>query len=110
MTSIVLVNDQELYSDPLDIQELNLNCIPLQNNDLLKNDQIIFIADNINELMIHDRRIILQTIYNSSLRSKLKEKGSGTQIKIDDLTNDIIVKLYNIINTKLQEQKLQLKI
>jgi hypothetical protein len=109
MTSFILVDEQELHSDPLDIQELNLDCIPLQNNDL-KNDQIIFISDNINELMIHDRRIILQTIYNSSLRSKLKEKGSGTQIKIDDLTNEVIVKLYNIINTKLQEQKLQLKI
>jgi hypothetical protein len=110
MNSFISVDDQELYSDPLDMLELNLDCIPLQKNNLLKNDQIIFISDNINELMIHDRRVILQIIYNSSLRSKLKEKGSGTQIKIDDLTNDIIVKLYDIINTKLQEQKLQLKL
>jgi hypothetical protein len=96
-----------ISGDPL---ELNLDCSPMQQSIVFKNDQIIFISDNINELMIQDRRVLLQIIYNSSLRSKLKEKGSGTQIKINELTNDIIVKLYNIINTKLQEQKLKLKL
>ena len=73
------------------------------------NDKITFITDNINELMIQDRRNILQIIYNSSLRSKLKEKGGGTQIKVQDLTDNIIEKIYDIIIKKLDEQKLQLK-
>jgi hypothetical protein len=78
-------------------------------NDLIDiNDQVIFITDNINELIIHDRRTILQIIYNSPIRNKLKEKGGGTQIKIDDLTDDIIKKLYELIVCKLNDQKLQL--
>lgn len=72
------------------------------------NNKIAFIVDNINELMIHDRRTILQIIYNSSLESKLREKGGGTQIKIQDLTYNIIEKIYTIITEKLNEQKLQL--
>jgi len=72
------------------------------------NDKIIFITDNINELMLQDRRNILQIIYNSHLRSKLKEKGGGTQIKVQDLTDNIIKKIYDIIIKKLDEQRLQL--
>lgn len=72
------------------------------------NNKVVFIIDNINELMIQDRRTILQIIYNSPVRSKLKEKGGGTQIKIQDLTDNIIEKIYTILTEKLNEQKLQL--
>lgn len=80
------------------------------NNDKIieMNNKITFITDNINELMINDRRNILQIIYNSPLRSKLKEKGGGTQIKIDDLTDDMIINIYDLISDKLIEQKIQI--
>ena len=78
--------------------------------DELKEKKMIFITDNINELMIQDRRYILQIIYNSSMRSNIKENGSGTQIKMEELTNDMITQIHDIINVKLQENNLQLKL
>jgi len=54
----------------------------------------IYIIDNINELIIKDRKTVLQMIYNSASRSRLKEKGSGTQIKIEDLANVLIENIY----------------
>jgi hypothetical protein len=70
--------------------------------------KIVFITDNINEVMIQDRRSILQLIYNSPSRSKLKEKGGGTQIKLDDLSDSLVDKIYNLIQDKLAEQKILL--
>lgn len=70
--------------------------------------KLVFITDNINEVMIQDRREILQIIYNSSSRSKLKEKGGGTQIKLDDLSDSLVEKIYNLIQDKLSEQKILL--
>jgi hypothetical protein len=81
---------------------------PVINDRIIINNQVTFITDNINELMIHDRRNILQILYNSNVRNKLKEKGGGTQIKIDELSDHIIIKLYDLICTKLNEQKIQL--
>lgn len=69
---------------------------------------LIFITDNVNELLIHDRREILQMIYNSQSRSKLKEKGGGTQIKLDDLSEQLTEKIYNSIVQKLANQKIEL--
>lgn len=71
-------------------------------------NKLIYIIDNINEIMVQDRREILQIIYNSPSRSKLKEKGGGTQIKITDLSQSLIEKIYSIIKIKLEEQKIQL--
>jgi hypothetical protein len=72
------------------------------------NSKIVFIIDNINEVMVQDRREILQLIYNSPSRSKLKEKGGGTQIKLDDLSDLLVDKIYNLILDKLTEQKIVL--
>ena len=69
---------------------------------------LIFITDNVNELLIHDRREILQMIYNSQSRSKLKEKGGGTQIKLDELSEQLTEKIYNSIVQKLANQKIEL--
>jgi hypothetical protein len=66
----------------------------------------IYIIDNINELIIKDRKTVLQLIYNSASRSKLKEKGSGTQIKIKDIPNVLIESIYVFIEHKLKEQYL----
>jgi hypothetical protein len=70
--------------------------------------KLIFITDNINEVMVQDRREILQLIYNSPSRSKLKEKGGGTQIKLGDLSDPLVDKIYNLIQDKLTEQKIVL--
>ena len=64
----------------------------------------VFILDNINELQLQDRREILQLIYNSASRSKLKEKGSGTQIKLEDISDTLIEKIYGLMQEKLNEQ------
>ena len=71
-------------------------------------NKLTFITDNINELLIQDRREILQMIYNSSSRSKLKEKGSGTQIKLNDLSEQLMEKIYDSVKKKLTDQKLEL--
>lgn len=70
--------------------------------------RLVFITDNVNELSIQDRREILQMIYNSQSRSKLKEKGGGTQIKLNDLSEQLIEKIYNNIVKKLADQKIEL--
>ena len=66
----------------------------------------IYIIDNINELIINDRKTVLQMIYKSSSRNKLKEKGSGTQIKIEDLPNNLIENIYVFVEEKSKEQYL----
>jgi hypothetical protein len=63
-----------------------------------------FIFDNINDLPIEDRKYILQILYNSQYRSKLIEKGNGIQIKINDLAQDMIDKIYIAIVNKLNDQ------
>lgn len=63
-----------------------------------------FIFDNSNDLPIDDRREILQIVYNSKFRNKIKEKGDGVHIKLDDLTQPIIDKMYVTIIMKLNEQ------
>ena len=71
-------------------------------------DKLTFITDNINELLLQDRREILQMIYNSKSRSKLKEKGGGTQINLNDLSEPLIEKIYDCINKKISEQSLSM--
>ena len=65
-----------------------------------------FIFDNINDLLIDDRKDILQIIYNSQHRSILNEKGNGVQIKLSDLSQPIIEKIYRTIIKKLQDQSI----
>lgn len=77
------------------------------NTDLSKISNTVkktFIFDNSNELPIEDRREILQIVYNSQFRCKLNEKGGGVQIKLDDLSQPILDKLYVTIVMKLQNQ------
>lgn len=70
----------------------------------------IFILDNVNELQLHDRREILQMIYNSPSRSKLTEKGSGTQIKLEEIPDSLIGNIYEYMNKKLNEQNIELSV
>ena len=66
------------------------------------------IIDCINELSVPDKVEVLQMIYNSASRGKLKEKGSGTEIKIESMSKDMIEKIYVFINIKLEDQYLDL--
>jgi hypothetical protein len=63
-----------------------------------------YIIENINELNIYDRIEILQILYNSIARTKLVEKGSGTQIKISDIPDDILLNIETLIKQKLDDQ------
>jgi hypothetical protein len=67
-----------------------------------------FICDNINDLTIQFRKDILQMIHNSHYRSKLKEKGNGTQIKIDELSDSLVNKIFTFMNQKLDDQKIDI--
>jgi hypothetical protein len=68
-----------------------------------------FVTENINELDIDSRRDILQMIYDSDLCSKLKENGSGTQIHMSHLPEDLIQKIYDLVTDKLEKQAIQMK-
>jgi hypothetical protein len=73
-------------------------------NNVANSSKESFIFDNINDLPIDDRKDILQIIYNSQYRDKLNEKGNGVQIKISDLSQAIIDKIYITIINKLNDQ------
>jgi len=69
-------------------------------------EKISFICDNINELKKSYRIEILQHILGSNInRSKIREKGCGTQIKISDIPKDLILLLYNFTKIKLKSQE-----
>jgi hypothetical protein len=73
-------------------------------NNITRPFKETFIFDNINELSILDRKEVLQMIYNSQFRSKIKEKGNGVQIKLDDLSESIIDKIFTYVSQKSNEQ------
>ena len=73
-------------------------------NNVVNSSKESFIFDNINDLPIDDRKDILQIIYNSQFSDKLNEKGNGVQIKISDLSQAIIDKIYITIINKLNDQ------
>jgi len=73
-------------------------------NNITRPFKETFIFDNINELSILDRKEVLQIIYNSQFRSKIKEKGNGVQIKLDDLSESIIDRIFTYVSQKSNEQ------
>jgi len=69
-----------------------------------------YILDNTNELEIHDRKELLQMIFNSQFRSKLKEKGNGTQIRLEALSTELLEKIYNFVFAKLNDPSTEIYI
>jgi hypothetical protein len=63
-----------------------------------------YILDNTNELILNDRKEILQIIFNSQFRNKLNEKGNGTQVRLENLTDELITKIYEFIYIRLKDQ------
>lgn len=72
-------------------------------------EKITYICDHVNELKKAYRIEVLQHILGSSIqRSKIKEKGCGTQVKVDDIPKDLILVLYNFIKIKIKSQEEEL--
>jgi len=70
------------------------------------NEKVTYICDNVNELKKAHRIEILQHILGSNInREKIKEKGSGTQIKVNDIPKELIPLLYNFIKIKMKVQE-----
>ena len=59
-----------------------------------------YISENINELSHEHKISVLQLVFNSSIRNKIKEKGNGVQIKYDDIDNDLLTKVYLFVVEK----------
>jgi hypothetical protein len=66
----------------------------------------LYIIENINDLSIADRIEILQIIYNSPIRNKIKEKGNGVEIKISDIPEPFIIIIENMIKSKLESHSI----
>jgi hypothetical protein len=68
----------------------------------MDNIYVIYIIDNINDLNFKDKVDILYILIDSQMPlSKIIEKGSGTQIKFDDMSDKIIYKIYNFIYNRI---------
>lgn len=71
----------------------------------MSNEKANYIIENINELKHAFRIEVLQIILGTQIdRKKIREKGSGTEIKVSDLHSDTIDFLYNYIRTKMLYQ------
>ena len=69
----------------------------------MNNSKGSYIIDNVNELYLNDRKIVLEMIYNSISRCKLNEKGNGTQVNISDLSDILLNNIYTFIQLKLMK-------
>jgi hypothetical protein len=68
-----------------------------------------YISENINELEIPERKTVLSMIYNSESKEHLREKGGGTQINVNLLSDKLITDIYEFVKLKIDEQKQILK-
>ena len=67
-----------------------------------RNDIIIFIDEHIDDLSFNDKKDILTMLKNNIKDiNKFKNKGTGTQINYKDLSNDLIIWIYNRISSKI---------
>jgi hypothetical protein len=69
------------------------------------NQYKIYINEHINELKISDRKEILQMLIYDVDDKKIKEKGNGTQIKFDDINNNLLINVYNYLYNKIENSK-----
>lgn len=73
---------------------ININKkISIEERDVL----IEYINEHIDELSFNSKKSILTIIKNNINDNKIKEKGTGTQIQYDDMSNDLIILIYNQI-------------
>ncbi len=71
--------------------------------DLERKKFILYINENINELTLNFRKEILQMILCSDIDpTKIVEKGSGTQIKYENIEIELLKNIYNYIYNKIE--------
>jgi hypothetical protein len=69
-----------------------------------------FITQFVGNLSITERREIYHMITNSSMEiEKIKEKGSGIQIRYRDIPPTTVIDIYNYIKEKIDEKTETLK-
>ena len=86
-----------------------MNKIIYKNDDDLY-EMINYIKNNVNNLSNPERLEILQMIINSTPDNKIKSKGNGTEIKFNDLSNSIIINIYNFIFKKIKIKNEQINL
>jgi hypothetical protein len=69
------------------------------------NAKIEFVLENVNDLAISDRKVILQMVLDSNYGKNLKENGAGSQININHMSNDLINAIFLFIKLKIDEQR-----
>ena len=62
---------------------------------------ILYINENIDELPIHDRKEVLQMLICNMDIKKIVEKGSGTQIKYKDMSDELLVSIQNFVKKRI---------
>lgn len=67
-----------------------------------RDNLICYIDEHIDEIAYNDRRDILSMLkMNISDTKKFKHKGDGTQLLYKDISNDLLIWIYNRIFSKL---------
>ena len=73
------------------------------NNQVTMSYKKQYILDITNELEFRDRKEVVQFVFNSQFRNSLKEKGNGTQIRLETLSDDLISKIYDFVVKRLDD-------
>lgn len=69
-------------------------------------EYINYICEHADDLRKPHRIEILQLVLGSGItKTKIKEKGDGSYIKMNDISPDLIILLYNYIKRKLKLQE-----
>ena len=67
-------------------------------------EKVDFIINNVNSLQMTKRIGVLQHIINSNIEiHKIREKSNGSQIRVSDLSTELIIHLYNFIYNNLTQ-------
>lgn len=68
-----------------------------------RSDKEFYIYENINDISLVNKIEIVQYIYNTRFRNKLVEKGNGIQVKLSELSYQLISIVYDMIVKKSKE-------
>lgn len=60
-----------------------------------------YICEYVDSLKHDDKLTMLKMVYKSPYRDKLDEKGTGVQIKLDDLSDSLISDIYFYMLTRI---------
>jgi hypothetical protein len=72
--------------------------LSLEDRDIV----VCYIDEHIDEVSFNDKRDILSMLkMNIADTNKFKHKGTGTQIAYKDISNDLLIWIYNKIHNKI---------